>query len=125
LDEVDAEGRFLQEPASDLSPERTFERNWFLALFDQALARLREEQSKGSRAEVFDQLKEFVIEDAAPGDYKAAAARVHMTPNAVAVAVHRWRERYKKLVEEEVVRTVADPSEIDEELRRFFAVMAQ
>jgi hypothetical protein len=48
-----------------------------------------------------------------------------MTPNAVAVTVHRWRERYKKLVHEEVVRTVADASEIEDELRRFFAVLEE
>src|SRR6266511_3084610 len=87
LDDTDAENRFKMEPSSNLSPEKIFERNWFLTLFDQALARM------------------------------------NMTPNAVAVTVHRWRERYKKLVQEEIVRTVADPSEIEDELHRFFAVL--
>jgi len=118
----DGETRFLREPSLELSPEKIFERNWFLALFEQALARLREEVGAG-RSEVFDQLKQFIIDDAEAGDYNAAARRVNMTPNAVAVTVHRWRDRYKKLVHEEVVRTVADPSEIEEELRRFFSVL--
>jgi DNA-directed RNA polymerase specialized sigma24 family protein len=118
----DGETRFLREPSLELSPEKIFERNWFLALFDQALARLREEVGSG-RSELFDQLKQFIVEDAEAGDYSAAAQRVHMTPNAVAVTVHRWRDRYKKLVHEEVVRTVADPSEIEEELHRFFSVL--
>jgi RNA polymerase sigma-70 factor (ECF subfamily) len=123
LDDVDAENRYKMEPASELSPEKIFERNWFLTLFEQALARLREEQAAAGRAELFDQLKLFVVEDAEPGDYNQAASRVNMTPNAVAVTVHRWRERYKRLVHEEVVRTVADPAEIEDELRRFFAVL--
>jgi len=118
----DGETRFLREPSLELSPEKIFERNWFLALFEQALARLREEVGSG-RSEVFDQLKQFIVDDAEAGDYNAAAQRVNMTPNAVAVTVHRWRDRYKKLVHEEVVRTVADPSEIEEELRRFFSVL--
>jgi len=118
---TEGETRFLREPAAlELSPEKVFERNWFLALFDQALARLREEVGSG-RTETFDQLKQFIIDDAEAGDYNAAATRVNMTPNAVAVTVHRWRERYKKLVREEITRTVADPSEIDEELHRFFS----
>jgi RNA polymerase sigma factor (sigma-70 family) len=123
LDDTDAENRFKLEPASDLSPEKIFERNWFLTLFDAALARLREEQATAGRDELFDQLKQFVIDDAEAGDYNTAAGRVGMTPNAVAVTVHRWRERYKKLVREEVIRTVADNSEIDEELHRFFTVL--
>lgn len=52
----------------------------------------------------------------------AIAPRVKMTPNAVAVTVHRWRDRYKKLLREEILRTVADPAEIEDELHRFFAV---
>jgi len=123
LDEQQSENRFLQEPASDLSPEKIFERNWFFALFDAALARLREEQRVAGRMALFEQLRPFVIEDAAAVEYGAAAARLNMTPNAVAVAVHRLRERYKKLVHEEVVRTVADPAEIEEELHRFFALL--
>ena len=124
LDDTEGETRFLREPASGQSPEKIFERNWFLALFDEALARLRAEQVAAGRGEVFDQLKQFVIEDAEAGEYSAAARQVRMTPNAVAVTVHRLRERYKKLVHEEIVRTVADPSEIEEELHRFFTVMA-
>jgi RNA polymerase sigma-70 factor (ECF subfamily) len=124
LDDTESETRFLREPASEQSPEKIFERNWFLALFAEALARLREEQVAAGRGDLFDQLKQFVIEDAEAGEYSAAARRVNMTPNAVAVTVHRLRERYKKLVHEEIVRTVADPSEIEEELHRFFTVMA-
>ena len=125
LDETDAENRFLHEPASELSPEKIFERNWFLTLFDQALGRFRAEQTAAGRGAAFAHLQPFIIEDAEPGDYQAVAARVNMTPNAVAVTVHRWRERYKKLVQEEIFRTVADPSEIDDELHRFFAVLEQ
>jgi RNA polymerase sigma factor (sigma-70 family) len=123
LDDTDSEGRFLHEPTSELSPEKIFERNWFLALFEEALGRLREEQSVAGKLEVFSELQRFVIEEAEPGDYATTAPRVKMTPNAVAVTVHRLRDRYKKLVYEEVVRTVADDSEITDELRRFFAVM--
>ena len=123
LDDEAAEHRFLSEPASKLSPEKIFERNWFLTLFDQALAQLREELAATGRAEVFDALKQFLIEDAADGDYAAVAATVSMTPNAVTVTVHRWRDRYKKLLREEILRTVADPAEIEDELHRFFAVL--
>jgi RNA polymerase sigma-70 factor (ECF subfamily) len=123
LDDTESETRFLREPASDQSPEKIFERNWFLALFDEALARLREEQAAAGKAGTFDQLKQFVIEDAEAGDYRAVAGNVNMTPNAVAVTVHRLRERYKKLVHEEVMRTVADPAEIEDELHRFFAAL--
>lgn len=123
LDDEAAEHRFLSEPASKLSPEKIFERNWFLTLFDQAQAQLRAELVATGRAEVFDALKQFLIEDAGEGEYDAIATRLKMTPNAVAVTVHRWRDRYKKLLREEILRTVADPAEIEDELHRFFEVL--
>jgi RNA polymerase sigma-70 factor (ECF subfamily) len=123
LDDTDAETRFLREPASELSPEKIFERNWFMALLDQALARLREEVRAAGRVEAFDQLKQFILEDAEPGDYNAVAVALNMTANAVAVTVHRWRERYKKCVQEEILRTVADTEEVEEELNRFFSTL--
>jgi RNA polymerase sigma factor (sigma-70 family) len=122
LDDTDAENRFKLEPVSDLSPEKIFEKNWFLTLFDQALARLRDEQKAAGKGELFEHLRPFIIEDAESGDYNTVATRVNMTANAVAVTVHRLRERYKKLVQDEVMRTVADPSELDDELRRFFSI---
>ena len=123
LDDTESETRFMREPASELSPEKIFERNWFLALFDEALAQLRTEQTSAGRAAIFEQLKQFVIEDAEAGNYQAAASKLDMTPNAVAVAVHRLRDRYKQLVREEVVRTVVEPSEIEDELNRFFTLL--
>jgi len=125
LDDTEAEDRFKLEPASDQSPEKIFERNWFLTLFEQALNRLCEEQNAAGRGDLFVELKPFIVEEAAAGEYGAVAERVQMTANAVAVTVHRWRERYKKLVYEEVMRTVADPSEIEDEIHRFFAVLEQ
>ena len=46
-----------------------------------------------------------------------------MTEGAVKVAVHRLRRRYRELLKEEIAQTVADPAEIDEELRELFAAV--
>lgn len=125
LDDAAAESRYLREPSSNLSPEKNFERNWFLTLFDQAQARLRDEVAADGRAGLFDLIKPFLLENAADREYNAVAAQMDMTPNAVAVTVHRWRERYKKFLREEILRTVADPAEIEDELHRFFAVLEE
>ena len=125
LDDTAAESRFMREPESKLSPEKNFERNWFLTLFDQAQSRLREEVAADGRAALFDLVQPYLLEDAADREYHAVAAQMSMTPNAVAVTVHRWRDRYKKFLREEILRTVADPAEIEDELHRFFEVLEQ
>jgi RNA polymerase sigma-70 factor (ECF subfamily) len=38
--------------------------------------------------------------------------------------VHRLRQRYRSLLRDEVAETVADPSEIDDEIRHLCGVLA-
>src|SRR5262245_9200112 len=96
-----------------------------MALFDQALARLRAEFVASGKSELFDRLKAFLASDPAASDYASAAAALGMTSNAVAVAVHRLRKRYRQLVREEISHTITDPSEIDEELRYLVARLSE
>jgi RNA polymerase sigma-70 factor (ECF subfamily) len=125
LDETVAEGQYQLEPASDVSPEKVFEQRWAVTLLDQAFKRLREEFAAAGKAELFDQLKPFLAEGASSGDYASVGAQLHMTPSAVAVAVHRLRQRYGELVRAEIANTVASPADIEDEMRHLLAVLAQ
>ncbi len=40
-----------------------------------------------------------------------------MTPGAIAVAAHRLRGRYRKLLRDEIAQTVAEPGLIDDEVK--------
>jgi RNA polymerase sigma-70 factor (ECF subfamily) len=42
----------------------------------------------------------------------------------VTTAVHRLRDRYRELVREEVAHTVADPAEIEDEIRSLLAALS-
>jgi RNA polymerase sigma-70 factor (ECF subfamily) len=87
------------------------------------MTRLQAETSAADKAALFDKLKVFLENEPASGDYPRVAAELGWTPGAVAVAVHRLRGRYRELVTEEVTRTVTDPAQAEEELRRLFAAM--
>jgi RNA polymerase sigma-70 factor (ECF subfamily) len=125
LDAQQAEQRYLQEPATDVSPEKIFTRRWFLTLHEEVLARLQAEAAAhAGRAAQFDRLKQFLTGDTGFGDYAQVAAELNLTPNAVAVAVHRLRARCQQLWREEIARTVAGPEEIDGEIRHLRALFS-
>ena len=124
LEEQTAEGRWSQEPATNLSPEMEYEKLWAVTVLQQALIHLRDESDKAGRDQTFEELKPFLEGEARPGDYAAVAAKLGMTANSVAVAVHRLRQRYRELVRAEIAHTVASAEEIEEELRHLFAVLA-
>jgi RNA polymerase sigma-70 factor (ECF subfamily) len=124
LDAAAAEGMFALEPVCDLTPDKIFEQRWAATLLDKAIARLREEYTQAQKQALFDELHPFLTEDAASGDYQPVADRLNMAPGAVAVAVHRLRQRYRECVRAEVADTVASPADLEDELRHLFAVLA-
>ncbi len=123
LDDEDPEGRFLNEPAVDMSPEKIFTRQWFLTLYDEVLSQLRDECVAAGKGAQFDVLKVFLTDDTGFRDYAEPAALLGMSTNAVAVAVHRLREKCRDLMYAEIARTVASPEELESEVRHLLATL--
>jgi len=125
LDEVDAENRYLLEPADELTAEKIFDRRWATTLLEQAMARLREDYQANGKGILFEKLEGLLIGQAADASYTQMAASLNMSESAIKVAVHRLRQRYGELVRAEIAQTVASPEEIDEELRYLVALLRE
>ncbi len=123
LDDEDPETRFQNEPAVELSPEKLFTRQWFLTLYDQVLKQLRADFVAAGKERQFDVLKVFLTDDTGFRDYAEPARTLGMTTNAVAVAVHRMRERCRELMNTEIAKTVASPEEMESEVRHLLATL--
>jgi len=123
LDFQATEERNRMEPAHALTAERLYERRWALALLEQALARLRGEFTRSGRGPLFDALKVYLTGEKAAVSHQQLGERFGMTAGAVAVTIHRLRQRYREVLREEIGRTVNDPSEIDGEIRDLFAAL--
>src|SRR5262245_44872295 len=97
-DQVSAESRYQLDQVSDMTPERSFDTRWGLALFQHALERLSQEYVANGKASLFERLKSFLTEVPDEGAYASVATRLNITAGSVAVAVHRLRQRYGELV---------------------------
>src|SRR5262245_41572256 len=119
----DAEGRYRFEPADTESPQTLFERRWALTVIERALAGVRREWEAASKVGEFEALKSCLLGEAAAGGYAAVAKDISSTEGAVRVAVHRLRRKFQKRLREEIAETVADPSEVDDEIRYLLRVL--
>jgi RNA polymerase sigma-70 factor (ECF subfamily) len=117
------EARFASEPASAAESQRAFDKSWATAVLEQALSELQQEFSARGKAARFADWKVFLTREATTLDCEASGRRLGMSTGAVAVAVHRMRERYSDLLREAVANTVAETSDVDEELRYLFALL--
>ncbi len=114
------ENKYHLEPSNHLTPEVLYERRWALTLLEQALALLRQEFIGAGKQQLFEALKNTLTGDSSAEPYSQIAEKLSMTEQAVKVAVHRLRQRYKELLREEIAQTVATNDEIDDELRDLF-----
>jgi RNA polymerase sigma factor (sigma-70 family) len=118
------EERYQREPAHDETPERIFERRWALSVLDRVVERLRDDFVQHGRPEHFERLKVFLLgQSDAP--YAALAREMNTSEGALKVAIHRLRKRYRELFRQEIADTVADPAEVESELRYLAAVLTQ
>jgi RNA polymerase sigma-70 factor (ECF subfamily) len=117
LDAATAEERLRLEPVDRLTPEAIFERTWAAALLARCLERLREEQAAGGSEPRFLRLKPFLTSDGTSTDYAAVADELGVAASTLRVAVHRLRRRFAAVLREEVAHTVADPADVDGEIR--------
>jgi RNA polymerase sigma-70 factor (ECF subfamily) len=123
LDAQDAEGRFEREPVDQLTPEEIFERRWGLTIMERAMDRLEAESGSEARPVQFERLHPYLTGAEPHVPYREVAADLGLSEGAVKTAVYRLRKDYGRLLRQEIAATVADPAEIDDELRHLLAVI--
>jgi RNA polymerase sigma-70 factor (ECF subfamily) len=124
LDSLTAEQRYALEPADECTAEKLFDRRWALTLLDQVVTRLRGEQVAAGKLEQFELLKECITSGGRGTPYAQLAEQLGTSEGAIKVAVHRLRQRYRELLEEEIANTVASPEEIAEERRHLLSALS-
>src|SRR5437868_14762951 len=97
--------------------DKLFERDWAATLRDRVTEDIRTEFVREGGAGEFEQLRQFLPGAEAAGPYSEIAEQAGTTEGALKVAVHRLRRRYRDVFRAEVAHLVADPSQVDEELR--------
>ena len=124
INPAEAESWCMYEVVDGETPEHLFERRWALSLLEQVMAKLRAEFEKPGKAGQFELLSPFLNGDAGSG-YETAAAQAGLSAGSLRTAVHRMRRRYRTLLREEIAETVAQPEEIDEEIRFLLKVLSE
>ena len=120
LDFQKGDSQLSMEPASSLTPEQIFERQWVMTLLRNTLARLSDEYDEKGKGEFFKRLKDFIVGESADTNYSELASEFNSTEAAIKMTVYRMRDRYRKILRSEISETVTDPSEIDDEIRYLF-----
>jgi len=119
-----AEERYRSERHEGQTPDRIFEKRWATTLLERVLARLRAEFERFGKVAVIERLTPHLWGDQEAVPYRQLEQELHASTGTFRVMVHRLRRRYRDLLRDEIAQTVADPAEVDEEIRHLMRVVA-
>ncbi len=121
-DALDPEARYTGESQQTEDPDHLFDRAWALETIAGALQALRDEMASAGKGEHFNTLKGSLTgEDELPRE--EVALRLGMSAGAVKVAVHRLRQRLRKLLRAAIAETVSNEAELDDEMRYLVTIL--
>jgi DNA-directed RNA polymerase specialized sigma24 family protein len=123
IDQTDAEGRYVIEPADPATPETLFMRHWALTVIDASMLRLAEEYAEHGKQEIFEKLRPALTGADTGTPRSEMAAELGMSETALNVVLHRMRRRFRHKLKEEVAQTLADPGDTDDELGHLMAAL--
>ena len=86
--------------------------------------RLREETATGEGTDAFERLQPYLTGSEPRVPYREVAGELGTSEGAVKSAVHRFRQRYGRLLRDEIASTLAQPedgAQVDDELRHLLA----
>ena len=107
-----------------LAPERLFDLRWAATVVEQALRRLREECEGKGRLRLFETLSVHLTAERAEISYATLAKCLGVPETMVKKQLHNLRQRYRWLLRDEVAHTVANPADVDDEIRHLCAALA-
>lgn len=117
LDTLAAEAA-LQAISPEAPPEEIFDRQWALSVLRLALARQEKDFAAAGRTPHFHALVPFLgLTDSEP-DYSKVREALGLADAPARQAVHRFRDRFRRHLRDEVAETLPDKSDaaIDQEL---------
>jgi RNA polymerase sigma factor (sigma-70 family) len=123
-DDESPEARYMREPSHDATPEKLYDQSWALTVIDAVSRQLRDEYAATGKAELFAALQDQLIGAEDADSYAQLALQLGMKEGAVRMAVLRMRRHFKSLLRAEIAQTVADPADLENELRHLIAAIA-
>ena len=105
------------------SPERALDRAWAAAVFEHAFEQLRLDAKTRGRERQMAVLEPLLRGRADHEGYAALAVKLDTSEGTVRKMVFDLRARLGALIRQQVTATVADPSEVDEELRHLLSLL--
>ena len=125
MDTEFAESQHAADHTAQMPADCLYERRWAITLLENVMLSLRHEHEAAGRLAEYEILKPSLTAERGDIRYDELAAALGMEPASARSAVHRLRKRFRQVFRAEVSGTVADPAEVDDEMRAVIAALGR
>jgi RNA polymerase sigma-70 factor (ECF subfamily) len=119
--DAEAEKSYQTQVPATLATDQVFAQQWAWTLVNNALERLASAQAVDGKALQFELLKPYLTEEPHALAYQDLSAKLGASRNTIAKTIQRLRERFRLMVRQAALETVASPADLEDELRQLFA----
>ena len=120
----EAEQRYSVEPPDERDPEKLYLRAWARGVLSGVRDRLRSAFEVNERTGLFATIEPYLTAEEDHAPYRDLAVQLNSTEGATRLLVMRLRRKFRDLLEQEIARTVATPTDIPAELAWLRSVLA-
>ncbi len=123
LEEHHAEAEAAALAAPGIEDGAWYDQAWAVALTRRAWEAVQRRYTGEGKGPLFEALKPFLLAGTSPPSHDGVAASLGIPIATLRTHVHRLRQRYRETVRAEVAETLAEPGEIDAEMRHLFRAL--
>ena len=124
LDFATAEMGYEAGLINGVTPEVEFARRWASVLLARVMAQVRQDYNEDGKETIFLALQPILTGELQERTYRELAEQLKTSEANIQVMVHRLRRKFADLLKEEIKSTLADPSELKEELHYLLAALS-
>jgi RNA polymerase sigma-70 factor (ECF subfamily) len=123
LDAMAAEERLAQEPVTDETPERLFDRRWAQAVIEAAFERLKADYLRAGKERIYAVLAPLTEKADRAISMSEAAAEMGVSEGNARVLLFRLRKQFRAALQTEMMRTLSDDADLKEEMDHLRAIL--
>jgi DNA-directed RNA polymerase specialized sigma24 family protein len=112
-----------RQPMAAWTAERVFDFRWAATVVEQALRRLSEECGRRGKLRMFTVLNGYLLIDRLDISYASLSGSLGVPETAIKRLLHDLRARFRSILREEVLETLNNPADLEDEIRHLCAVL--
>lgn len=117
IDFDEAEECYRKEIADPHTPEQAYDQDWAFTLVRRAMDQLAADYIEKGEETTYSTLQPALLDPDSLPSYKILAQRLQLTEENIQVKIYRLREKFRKLLQNEVRQTLQEGDDLNEEIR--------